>query len=60
MGNMTLQILTKTYCCNDNKDNNVYNEDLESDNSNKDDDEEDKQLIQKIQSFTTDINGSCN
>jgi hypothetical protein len=31
---LTLQILTKTYCCNDNKDRNIFNEDLESEGNN--------------------------
>ena len=37
---LTLQIPTKTYCCNDNKDRNIFNEDLDSDNEdNKEEDE---------------------
>lgn len=56
MGNMTLQILTKTYCCNDNKDRNIFNEDLESEDSNNDAKEEEEKLIVKsVDSFHTDI-----
>ena len=51
---LTLQILTKTYCCNDNKDRNFFNEDLESENEdNKIEDE--KLIVQSINSFHTDI-----
>ena len=51
---LTLQILTKTYCCNDNKDRNIFNEDLDSeDEDNKEEDE--KLIIQSISSFHTDI-----
>ena len=51
---LTLQILTKTYGCNDNKDRNIFNEDLDSENEdNKEEDE--KLIIQSIPSFHTDI-----
>ena len=54
---LTLQILTKTYCCNANKDRNLFNEDLDSENEdNKEEDE--KLIIQSISSFRTDIESS--
>jgi hypothetical protein len=54
---LTLQILTKTYCCNDNKDRNIFNEDLESEGSNNDkDEEEEKLLVKSVSSFHTEIN----
>ena len=53
---LTLQILTKTYCCNDNKDRNIFNEDLESESSNNDaKEEEDKLIVNSVESFHTDI-----
>jgi hypothetical protein len=54
---LTLQILTNTYCCNDNKDRNIFNEDLESEGSNNDkDEEEEKLLVKSVSSFHTEIN----
>jgi hypothetical protein len=54
---LTLQILTKTNCCNDNKDRNIFNEDLESEGSNNDkDEEEEKLLVKSVSSFHTEIN----
>ena len=53
---LTLHILTKTYCCNDNKDRNIFNEDLESECSNNDqDEEEEKLLVKSVSSFHTEI-----
>ena len=52
---LTLQILTKTYC-NDNKDRNIFNEDLESEGSHNDKDEEEKLLVKSVSSFHTEIN----
>jgi hypothetical protein len=52
----TIQVISKTYCCVDNKDRNVFNEDLESESE--EDNEDDKQVIEKINSFDTDINKS--
>ena len=31
---LVIQIMTKTYCCDDNKDRNTLNEDLESEGNN--------------------------
>ena len=54
---LTLQILTKNYGCNDNKDRNIFNEDLESEGSNNDkDEEEEKLLVKSVSSFHTEIN----
>jgi len=54
---LTLQILTKTYCCNYNKDRNISNEELESEGSNNDkDEEEEKLLVKSVSSFHTEIN----
>ena len=54
---LTLQILTKTYCCNDNKDRNTFNEDLESEGShNNNAEEEEKLLVKSVSSFHTEIN----
>ena len=50
---LTLQVMTKTNCCVENKDKNVYNEDLESETE--DGNRDDKQIIDKINSFHTDI-----
>ena len=60
---MTFQVISKTYCCVDNKDRTIFNEDLdeESDDdedNNEDNNEENKQVIDKIESFNTDINKS--
>ena len=60
---MTLQIINKTYCCVNSNDTNMFNEDLdeESDDDedkNEDDNEKNKQVIDKIESFNTDINKS--
>ena len=67
---LTLQIMTKTNCCVEGKDKNVYNENLESeteDDTPSDEgapaleiisracNREDKQIIDKINSFHTDI-----
>ena len=53
---LTLQILTKTYCCNDNKDRNVFNEDLdENDNDDNDDEKEERLIVQSVSSFHTNI-----
>ncbi len=52
----TIQVISKTYCCNQEKDRNIFNEDLESESE--DDNEDDKQVIEKIESFNTDINKS--
>ena len=52
----TIQVISKTYCCVDNKDRNVFNEDLESESE--EDNEDDTQVIEKINSFDTDINKS--
>ena len=41
----TIQVISKTYCCVDNEDKNVFNEDLESESE--DDNEDDKQVIEK-------------
>ena len=54
MGN--IQILTKTYCCNDNKDRNMYNEDLHNNHDESDDDKENL-VVERIKSFHTDVNG---
>ena len=54
---LTLQILTKTYCCNDSTDKNTFNEDLESEGShNNNDEEEEKLLVKSVSSFHTEIN----
>jgi hypothetical protein len=54
---LTLKILTKTYCCSDNKDRNIFNEDLESEGNNNDKDEEEEKLVVKsVSSFQTEIN----
>ena len=53
---LTLQILTKTYCCNDNKDRNIFNEDLESESSNNDKEEDEKLIVQSVSSFHTEMN----
>ena len=50
---LTLQIMTKTNCCVEGKDKNVYNEDLESETE--DGNIDDKQIIDKINSFHTGI-----
>ena len=42
---LTLQILTKTYCCNDSTDRNTFNEDLESEGSHNNNDEEEGKVI---------------
>lgn len=54
----TIQVIHKIYCCIENKDKNIFNEDL--DDESQDDNEDDKQIIKQINSFTTDINGSSN
>ena len=54
----TVQSIYKIYCCIENKDKNIFNEDL--DDESQDDDEDDKQIVKQINSFTTDINGSSN
>ena len=54
---LTLQILTKTYCCNDSADRNTFNEDLESEGSNNNnDEEEEKLLVKSVSSFHTEMN----
>ena len=53
---VVMQIMTRTYCCNDNKDRNIFNEDLESESSNNDaKEEEDKLIVKSVESFHTDI-----
>ncbi len=55
----TIQVISKTYCCVDHKDKNVFNEDLdEESDDDEEDNEDDKQVIDKIESFNTDINKS--
>jgi hypothetical protein len=55
----TIQVISKTYCCVDNKDRNIFNEDLDEDSDDDEDDNgDDKQVIEKINSFDTDINKS--
>ena len=53
---LTFQTLTKTYCCNDNKDRSIFNEDLESDTSIDDEVEEEKLPVKSVESFHTEIN----
>ena len=53
---LALQILTKTYCCNDNKDRNIFNEDLESESSNNDKEEDEKLIVKSVSSFHTEMN----
>ena len=53
---ITLQILTKTYCCNDSKDRNIFNEDLESEGSNNDKEEDEKLIVKSVSSFHTEMN----
>ena len=53
---LTLQVMTKTYCCNDNKDRNIFNEDLESEGSNNNKEEDEKLIVQSISSFRTETN----
>ena len=52
---LTLQILTKTYCCNENKDGNLFNEDLESESS-KNDEEDEKLIAKSVSSFHAEMN----
>ena len=58
MGNM--QILQKTYCCNDNKDRNMYNEDLHNNDDTQkggeSDDDKENLVVERIKSFHTDVN----
>ena len=53
---LTLQILTKTYCCNENKDGNLFNEDLESESSKNDKEEDEKLIVKSVSSFHTEMN----
>ena len=56
---MTLQIINKTYRCVNSNDTNMFNEDLDEESDDDDDKNEDnKQVIEKINSFDTDINKS--
>ena len=50
--------MTKTYCCNDNKDRNMYNEDLHNDDDESDDADKEKLVVVRIKSFTTDVENS--
>ena len=52
---LTLQIMTKTNCCVEGKDKNVYNEDLNEDESEDGNIDDNKLIIETINSFTTDI-----
>ena len=52
---ITLQIVSKTYCCIEHKDKNIFNEDLDEDSV---DNEDDKQVIKSFNSFDTDMNKS--
>jgi len=53
MGNVTFQVITKTNCCNKIEDE--HNEDInEKENENQNDNE--KLIVERINSFSTDIN----
>ena len=57
---LTLQVMTKTYCCNnEDKDKTIFNEDLKS-NLTEDSDDKEKLVATRINSFETDINKSIN
>ena len=52
---MTIQVITKTNCCNRNEDN--HNEDLNEELEDSNDDNE-KLIVERINSFNTDINNA--
>ena len=55
----TIQVISKTYCCVNSNDTNMFNEDLDEESDDDEDKNEDnKQVIEKINSFDTDINKS--
>ena len=49
----TIQILTKTYCCVKSNDHQNFNEDLSDDDKN--DNNDDKQILERCESFLTTI-----
>lgn len=53
---LVIQIMTKTYCCNKNKDRNIFNGNLVSEGSNNDTEEDEKLIVQSVSSFHTEIN----
>ena len=49
MGNL----MVITYCCVEDKNKNIFNEDLDGDTDDDNDNEKDKLIVEKIKSFDT-------